>query len=174
MKPPSRRMSSDDEAFPELDALLRAEAEAARREPPAPLEARIMAAVRTARPRGPVESLRKGRDADERRPWIPRLAAAAIVAVFSLWIAFQLTEDDKQGVILSGQNVVQPLLALLQLETPRAVAQADTPLLAEARNLWNDTSRAARGFVNRLPGPLRPAAPETTTAELPAGPADGR
>jgi len=149
MKPLLRRTPADD-AFPGLDARLRAEANAARREPPPALRLRILAAVRAEQEARPARGRRR-----ETRP-MPvalRLAAAAVVVVLGVWIALQLsgTEGRDPGEVAGGQDIVRPLRRLLHPEAPRVLAEADHALVAEAQALWSDTSNVARGIVRRLP-----------------------
>ena len=151
----SPRDNRPDDDFPELDARLRAEADAARPHTPAELRANILSAVRAAG-----EARARGKST-----WVHGLAAAAIVVVFGLWIAFQLGDENEKSVTVAGQDVVQPLKRLFNLQTPRVVAEAERPLLAEAQALWSDTSSVARGIVSRLPAPLRPRSPETPAPE---------
>lgn len=149
MKPLLRRIPSDD-AFPELDARLRAEAGSARREPPPALRPRILAALRA----GWEAPARPAHGDRARRTWILRLAAAVVVVAVGFWTAFRLSgteASDRGGAVAGRRDVVQPLRRLLHPEAPRVLAQADDALVAEAEALWSDTSNVARGIVRRLP-----------------------
>jgi len=134
-----------------LEARLRADAEAVRETAAPDLSSGVLSRIGDLAQEAP------------RRSWSPRLvplhvvaAAAAVALVASLWVVASRPEltgapdipaEPTDVVALSRDLLNPPLLA--------RVTAVDDPLLAEPRNLWSDTSRAAESMAPLLRLPLR-------------------
>lgn len=131
-----------------LAARLRAEADAARPSPSPGLRARVLAAIDAAPEAAPPAP------SVWRRAWIPALAAAAVLLAVALFVVPRPREEPAPAI--AGEPVrVRALTELLDRPLLASVAATDDPLLAEARNLWSDTSRAAESVARELRAPLR-------------------
>ena len=121
-----------------LEARLRADSEALREAPTPDDSGSVLARLDEPRPRA----------------WRPVLAAAAALALIcSVWLvaarrpAPEIQAGPTDVVELSRELLNPPLLA--------QVTTVDDPLMAEAMNLWSDTSRAAESVARGLRMPMR-------------------
>lgn len=126
-----------------LESRLRADAEALRRAPTPDLSESVLARLDLA-----------VAEAKPPRPWRPVLAAAAAVAlVASLWTV--LSTPNGETIPAAPRDVVELSKDLLNPPLLAQMTAVDDPLLAEARNLWSDTSRAAESVARGLRMPMR-------------------
>jgi len=126
-----------------LESRLRADAEALRRSPTPDLSQSVLARLDVA-------------VAEEKRPrpWGPVLAAAAAVALLaSLWAV--LSAPNGETIHAAPGDVVELSKGILSPPLLAQMTAVDDPLLAEARNLWSDTSRAAESVARGLRMPMR-------------------
>jgi len=136
-----------------FDQRLRADAARLRQAPSPDLHERILARLADAEPRVPVTLV-------ERSRWRPALAAAAaVLVVAALWSVARRDPGspdagDAALPVLSG-DVVALSRSLLDPPLLASMTRVEDPLLAEARNLWADTSRAAESVARGLRTPLR-------------------
>ena len=126
-----------------LEARLRADADALRRAPTPELSGQVLARIDTV-----------AREEPRLRSWVRVLAAAAALALIaSIWAV--VSRSAAPTIHAGPTDVVELSRDILNPALLAQVTSVEDPLMAEARNLWSDTSRAAESMARGLRMPLR-------------------
>jgi len=134
-----------------LDERLRADAAGVRHAPSPELHGRIMAGL------SDQEALPRPLRSAPRTPALaPLAAAAAVVLLASVLFVVARSRTSADSLIQArSEDVVELSRGILNPPLLASMAELEDPLMAEALNLWADTSRAAESVARGLRTPWR-------------------
>jgi hypothetical protein len=130
---------------PSLEEQLRADAARMRQAPSPELHERIMANLES-------PPLSAGAS---RRSWRPALVAAAAIVLVASALFLVVPSRLDSPIEASTADVVELSRDILNPPLLASVTTFEDPLMAEARSLWADTTRAAESVARGLRTPLR-------------------